>query len=157
MNGTKSILLPPGGKTATDVWGTPPNLYAALDREFGFTLDPCTDGTNSMCARYFCDLAVDGLAENWGCEVVFMNPPYTECEAWMRKAYQSAQAGALVVCLVPVRTDTAWWHDYAMQGDVRLIRGRLKFGNAPANAPFPSAIVVFGPSVKPRFSSMARP
>jgi site-specific DNA-methyltransferase (adenine-specific) len=156
VNGASTVLLPPGGKTATDVWSTPQSLYDMLDAEFGFTLDPCTDGMNAKCARFFVDLAHDGLKEDWGQEVVFMNPPYTECEAWMCKAFESAKAGALVVCLVPVRTDTAWWHEYAMKGEVRFIRGRLRFGNAPANAPFPSAVVVFGPGVKPRFSSMGR-
>ena len=43
---------------------------------------------------------------------------------WMRKAYGAAQEGATVVCLVPSRTDTEWWHRYAMKGEVRLLRGR---------------------------------
>jgi site-specific DNA-methyltransferase (adenine-specific) len=66
----------------------------------------------------------------------------------MKKAYESSLAGATVVCLVPARTDTAWWHDYAMQGEIRFLRGRLKFvgrngvGDA---APFPSAVVIFQP------------
>lgn len=51
--------------------------------------------------------------------------------------------GATVVCLVPARTDTAWWHDYSMRGDITFIRGRLKFGDAKNSAPFPSAVVVF--------------
>jgi len=38
---------------------------------------------------------------------------------------------------------TAWWHDYAVRGEVRFLRGRLKFGNSKNTAPFPSAIVVF--------------
>lgn len=120
-------------------------MFDRLHAEFDFTLDPCTDGTNAKCARFFCDLATNGLLEDWGTERVFMNPPYTEMLAWMRKAWESALAGALVVCLVPVRSDTAWWHDYAMRGEIRLLRGRLKFGEAPAAAPFPSAVVVFRP------------
>lgn len=74
-----------------------------------------------------------------------MNPPYSDCDAWMRKAYGSAQEGATVVCLVPARTDTDWWHRYAMKGEVRLLRGRLKFGAAETFAPFPSAVIVFRP------------
>lgn len=50
----------------------------------------------------------------------------------------------MVVCLVPARTDTRWWHDYAIKGAVTFIKGRLKFGDAKANAPFPSALVIFG-------------
>lgn len=76
-----------------------------------------------------------------------MNPPYgREIGRWMRKAWESAQQGALVVCLVPARTDTAWWHDYAAKGEIRFLRGRVKFGNARNGAPFPSAVVVFRPA-----------
>ena len=75
-----------------------------------------------------------------------MNPPYGRgIGQWMQKAYESAQMGATVVCLVPARTDTAWWHDYAMRGEITFIRGRLKFGNAKNSAPFPSALIVFKP------------
>jgi site-specific DNA-methyltransferase (adenine-specific) len=62
----------------------------------------------------------------------------------MQKAYTSAQHGATVVCLVPARTDTAWWHDYAAKAaEIRFVRGRLKFGDSQNSAPFPSAVVVF--------------
>lgn len=75
-----------------------------------------------------------------------MNPPYgREIGAWMRKAHDESLRGATVVCLVPARTDTAWWHDYAMRGRIEFLRGRLRFGNAKNSAPFPSAIVVFHP------------
>ena len=72
-----------------------------------------------------------------------MNPPYSDMKRWMAKAYLESLFGALVVCLVPVRTDTSWWHDYAMFGEIRFLRGRLRFGDAKTNAPFPSAVVVF--------------
>ena len=67
----------------------------------------------------------------------------------MAKAWQESQCGALVVCLVPARVDTAWWHDYAAQGEVRFPRGRLRFSNAKHSAPFPVAIVVFRPPAPP--------
>ena len=74
-----------------------------------------------------------------------MNPPYgREIGKWMQKAYESSLQGATVVCLIPARTDTAWWHDYAMKGQIEFLRGRLKFGGHKNSAPFPSAIVVFG-------------
>lgn len=80
-----------------------------------------------------------------------MNPPYGRTIGlWMRKAYTSAQEGATVVCLVPARTDTAWWHEYAMRGEVRFLRGRLKFGGHKNSAPFPSAVVVFRSRKNPR-------
>lgn len=73
-----------------------------------------------------------------------MNPPYGRTiKQWMQKAYESSLKGATVVCLVPARTDTAWWHDFAMKGEIEFIRGRLKFGGHKNSAPFPSAVVVF--------------
>ena len=73
-----------------------------------------------------------------------MNPPYgREIATFMRKAHEESLAGATVVCLVPSRTDTDWWHRYAKRGQVIFLRGRLKFGGASTSAPFPSAIVIF--------------
>lgn len=129
---------------ATDEWATPQATFDALDREFGFTLDPCSTPENAKCPRFF-TLGIDGLTQDWSGEIVFMNPPYSAVRAWMRKAYQSAQRGATVVCLIPSRTDTVWWHRYAMKGEIRFVRGRLKFGDSPNSAPFPSAVIVFRP------------
>jgi phage N-6-adenine-methyltransferase len=134
-------LLPPGGKTQTDVWATPQRVFDELHDEFEFTLDPCTDGTNAKCETFFTP-DDDGLSQSWVNHTVFMNPPYSQNAAWMRKAYDES-IWSTVVCLVPARTDTRWWHDYAMKGEVRFIRGRLKFGDAKHSAPFPSAVVVF--------------
>ena len=86
-----------------------------------------------------------GALKSWHLRTVFMNPPYSQCEDWMRKPYGSAQEGATVVCLVPARTDTEWWHRFAMKGEVRLLKGRLKFGDATNSAPFPSVVIVFRP------------
>lgn len=129
----------------TTEWETPQNVFDALELEFGFTLDPCCTKENAKCKKHFTK-EHDGLSRPWTDEVVFMNPPYGgEISKWMRKAYAATHEGATVVCLVPARTDTKWWHDYAMKGEVRLLRGRLKFGNAKTNAPFPSAIIVLRP------------
>lgn len=61
-----------------------------------------------------------------------------------QKAYMSAQTGALVVMLLPARTDTAWFHDYIYRrAEIRFVRGRLKFGGSRNSAPFPSMVCVF--------------
>jgi hypothetical protein len=73
---------------------------------------------------------------------VFMNPPRRQLDHWMPKAYESAQNGReLVVCLIPARTDTVWWHEYAARGDVQSLRGLSTFGGCENPAPFPSAVV----------------
>lgn len=136
-----SVLL---DRAITDVWATPQWFFDALNKEFGFTLDPCSDDANAKCGKFYTTVE-NGLLRDWGTETVFMNPPYSEIAKWMRKAYGAAQEGATVVCLVPARTDTAWWHEYAMKSEIRLLRGRLKFGDSDNSAPFPSAVIVFRP------------
>jgi phage N-6-adenine-methyltransferase len=123
-------------------WGTPQELFDRLNQEFHFTLDVCALPKNAKCKRFFSPLE-DGLSQKWS-GVCWMNPPYgREIEKWMQKALQESERGATVVCLVPARTDTEWWHKYALHGEIRFIRGRVKFQGANATAPFPSAIVIF--------------
>jgi phage N-6-adenine-methyltransferase len=130
--------------SATPEWETPQTLFDELDRIFGgFTLDPCATSENAKCSRYF-TTADDGLIQHWTGKV-FMNPPYgREIGRWVEKAWRESIDGALVVCLLPARVDTRWWHNYARNGYVYFLRGRLKFGDAAHGAPFPSAIVIFG-------------
>lgn len=129
--------------SATAEWPTPQSFYDGLNAEFGFTLDPCCTPQSAKCATYF-TADDDGLSRPWAPHRVFMNPPYGKSIGqWMRKAFNESIAGALVVCLIPARTDTAWWHDYAAKGEIRFVRGRLKFGGHKNSAPFPSAVVIF--------------
>lgn len=124
----------------TDQWATPQDFFDRQNALHGpFDVDVCADATNAKCAVYF-DKDADGLKQTWAGKC-WMNPPYgRDIGKWMKKAYES---GATVVCLVPARTDTKWWHDYAMKGEITFIKGRLKFGSALNSAPFPSAVVVF--------------
>jgi len=130
--------------STSDEWETPQALFNELSWIFGgFTLDPCASPENAKCARFF-TRAENGLAQRWDGKV-FMNPPYGRAIGrWVKKALEESLNGALVVCLLPARTDTRWWQDYARRGQVWFLRGRLKFGQARNAAPFPSAIVIFG-------------
>lgn len=129
----------------TDLWATPQDFFDALNTEFGFMLDVCALPDNAKCVRYFTP-EEDGLKQPWE-GVCWMNPPHgREIGKWVRKAYESAQAGATVVCLLPARTDMAWWHTWVVKAEeVRFVRGRLKFGGGKHSAPFPSTVVVFRP------------
>jgi phage N-6-adenine-methyltransferase len=135
----------PHFSSATDKWATPQAFFDQMNSRFGpFELDVCADEENAKCPRHF-SIEDNGLSQQWEGRC-WMNPPYGRTIGlWMKKAYESSLAGATVVCLVPARTDTAWWHNYAMLGKVEFIRGRLKFGGHKNSAPFPSAIVIFNP------------
>jgi site-specific DNA-methyltransferase (adenine-specific) len=136
------------GSSKDMTWPTPQEWYDYLNLEFGFTLDPCCEHETAKCAKHYTP-AEDGLAQSWRDERVFMNPPYgREIGPWMRKAYEEARDnGALVVCFVPARVDTNWWHNYAAKAsDIRYPKGRVK--NPDGNAwPFPVALVIYRPRV----------
>lgn len=127
----------------TDEWATPQPLFDALNAEFGFDLDVCALPSSAKCDRYFTP-ETDGLAQEWS-GACWMNPPYgDEIPRWIAKAAESAAAGATVVALVPARVETAWWWNHCRHAEIRFLRGRLRFGDSPNSAPFPSAVVVFG-------------
>lgn len=117
----------------SDEWRTPASVYASLNAEFAFRFDPCPMDDQSPW---------DGLHLPWQFPA-FVNPPYSAIAKWVEKAYREAERGT-VVMLIPSRTDTRWWHEFVMKADeIRFVKGRLKFGTAKHNAPFPSCVVVF--------------
>jgi len=134
-------------------WETPKDFFDILNHEFGFTLDPCCVPETAKCPKYFTP-AEDGLSQSWANEIVYMNPPYgREIGVWVKKAYEESLKGATVVCLLPSRTDTRWWWAYCMKGDIRFIKGRLKFRGKNKegvyvnnSATFPNAVIIFKPT-----------
>lgn len=139
----KSMLNEGMFTSTTDKWSTPQDFFERLNAEFHFDIDVCADLANTKCERFFTE-EMDGLQQRWF-GTCWMNPPYgKEISKWVQKAYESSLQGATVVCLLPARTDTKWWHDYCMQGEIRFVRGRLRFGGSKNSAPFPSAVVIFG-------------
>jgi site-specific DNA-methyltransferase (adenine-specific) len=142
---------------STEYW-TPRPLFAQLHREFKFTLDACATRANACCRRFF-SLTSDGLAHSWAGEVVFMNPPYGRkvVDRWVAKAY--AENDATVVCLLPARTETVWWHTYVMRAqEIRFVCGRVAFshpGRQTWTAPFPSVLVVFRKGMRGTIASKA--
>jgi phage N-6-adenine-methyltransferase len=134
----------PGGQSDSDEWATPADFFGRYDRLYRFTLDVCATPENARCARFFTKQE-NGLQQTWAPERCWMNPPYSDVKAWMHKAYQESRDGALVVCLLPSRTGTFWFHEYAAKGQIEFLRGRLKFGGSDLNAPFESMVVTFYP------------
>ena len=125
------------------VWETPQELFDQLDSYFHFDLDVCALPENAKCERYFTP-EMDGLSQTWT-GTCWMNPPYgREIGAWLEKAYVSSRKGATVVCLIPSKTDTKWWHEFVTKGEIGFIRGRLHFGTKDT-APFSNTVVVFRP------------
>ena len=129
----------------TEEWSTPQDFFAKLNDEFHFDLDVCANWENAKCYHFY-SKDFDGLINDWAPSVCWMNPPYGRnvTGKWMKKAYEESLKGATVVCLVPARTDTKWFHEYVLgKAEIRFVKGRLKFGGSENSAPFPSMIVIY--------------
>lgn len=135
------------------VWGTPIDLFAPINKEFGFTLDVCAISENAKCERFFTPQD-NGLAQSWENEVCWCNPPYgKDVVKWIKKALQESKRGATTVLLIPCKTNTNWWHDFVIPfAEIRFLRGRVAFvypnGEQSKQAlPWPLAFVIYRPNV----------
>jgi phage N-6-adenine-methyltransferase len=139
-------------------WTTPRPFFDYWNTRYNFTLDAAAEPHNALCDRYY-TTEDDALTQDWE-GTVWVNPPYSAgIGKWVGKAYEEARKGATVIMLIPARTETRWWHTYVMQAaEVVLIKGRMRFGGSPINAPFPSCVVIFNPwhRGEPTFSTMDR-
>ena len=124
-------------------WTTPQDMFTALNRRFGFTLDgACTD-ENKLLPRGSTEL----LPLDWGGERVFCNPPWTQIAAFLEKA-----STANFACfLVPARCNAKWFHRaLALGGRVEFFLGRPKFGNSgKGSCPFDCCLILFGDEQNP--------
>ena len=163
-------------------WGTPQALFDRLHEEFNFVLDAAASEGNHKCAIWIGEddnaLQIDWRDRSgqspsltsqaeafWSQDpetaaAVWLNPPYGRgIGNWVRKAYQESLKGLTVVVLTFARTDTRWWHDWAMRAaEIRLIPGRVTFQGADNCAPAPSCLLVFDESLRvPRFTVQELP
>lgn len=125
-------------------WGTPQKLFDELNNEFDFDLDVCAHDGNKKLDNYYSE-EDNALEQPWKYSA-FMNPPYERGvqDKFIEKAYMESLKGSRVVCLIPSRTDTRYFHNYVMKAEeIRFIKGRLHFSDSKNAAPFPSAIVIF--------------
>jgi len=104
----------------------------------------------------------DGLAEPWTGRLVYVNPPYSKLLVWLRRAHGQWQDGntETVVCLVPVRTDSAWFQEVlSADADIYFLRGRVRFLDTQGkgqHTPFSLMLLTLGakPEQKARFAEL---
>ena len=67
-------------------------------------------------------------------------------EKWVQAACERATTEKQILCLVPARTNTGYWHNIILKEaeSITFVRGRLKFPGHIKQSPTPSAIVRFG-------------
>ncbi len=119
-------------------YGTPKDKFGFLHYHFRFDVDVCAVSYNAKLDNFFSP-EDDGLSQDWGGSVCYMNPPYGDAEQpckdpqkckkkkcakrgwhateyipgikdWVKKAVsESKKDKTTVVCLVPTRSDTVWY------------------------------------------------
>lgn len=144
-----------GEKADRDSRFTPPDFMDAIYAAFGpVDLDPCADLRSPVIARrrILLNEGGDGLVDDWSGRLAFVNPPFSNMLAWLRRAHEQWRAGKVetVICLVPVRTDSVFFHDtLSSDADIFLLQGRVKFltiQGKPQHTPFSLMIVALGAS-----------
>ena len=140
------------GMTATGniVASTPKEFFEKLSSIFNFTLDVCALPENAKCKDYYTP-DDDGLSNPWR-GGVWCNPPYgREISTWVKKGYEESRKdyNNFVLMLLPARTDTKWWWDW-VQGKAQLfiVKGRIRFNEGSAGAPFPSVLALYMKDIK---------
>lgn len=108
-----------------DNWATPKELFQQLHDEFQFNLDACASDWNHKCDNYYTEQD-NSLVLDWP-GVFWMNPPYSQCGSWIKKAFEECSKGSTGVCLIPARVETNWFHDYCIPHEIRFVKGRIHF------------------------------
>lgn len=127
-------------KSTNQSWETPDSLFSKINLEFQFTRDVCASLENTKCDIFWSE--TDSCLDKEWDGVNWMNPPYKDMKKFIKKAYE--RNNAITVALIPARTNTKWWHDWCMKGEVMFICGRPKFKGCIHGLPQPLALVIFG-------------
>lgn len=143
------------GSSASDDWGTDPEVFSVLNAEFHFTLDVNADVTNAKCPKFFTK-EQNALIQPWAPHRCFCNPPFSLNDDFVHKGKEEANKGAFVVFLIPARTNVRWFHNYVWDNrihkpypgvEIRFYPGRLPYIGSHGLAPFPVMLVVFKPGL----------
>lgn len=154
-----------GDKADRDSRFTPLSFMEPIYEAFGaLDLDPCAHRSSPVVARrgFFLAEGDDGLTQPWSGRFAFVNPPFSAQLEWVRRAHNQWKAGNVetIVCLVPARTDSAFFQDTVKaEADLYFLRGRVPFVNEAGKSqatPFSLMIVAFGATEQQRARFAAR-
>ncbi len=124
---------------------TPPEIYKPILEFIGqdkFDIDVCCSEPNITAQFYLTQQGlahldedgngflsspvlqsinpINGLTASWDIVIkhdtaCWMNPPYNQCDKWVKKAYRETQkVNCEVWSIIPNRTETKYFHDYIL-------------------------------------------
>ena len=113
-----------GGMVQSNEWYTPPEIFIALKTDFDLDVASPKEKIPWIPAEHWFHKDNDGLQKDWF-GFVWCNPPYgKDTGKWLQKFVEYGNGIALVFS----RTETQWFHDYAVQADILcFIKRRLAF------------------------------
>ncbi|MEA1065722.1 phage N-6-adenine-methyltransferase [Erwinia sp. HR93] len=134
-----------------DLWRTPPEIFAALDAEFGFQIDAAASAENALCRRYI-TAEQNTLVTPWRDYItipghVWLNPPYSDITPFVAKAAAEKSNGVGCVMLLPADTSVGWYRraietaseirfiTASVDDTGRVTGGRIKFLNPLTGIP----------------------
>lgn len=136
---------------------TSPDIVRAIENACGkIDFDPCWHPASAVNPKAYLDVRQgdDGLRDDWCGRFVFVNPPWSAQDRWVKRAYSQWKNGnaGVVVCLVPAKTDALVFHEVlAHEADIFLIKGRPHFFREDAKSEgtmHATMLVVFGATAK---------
>lgn len=124
-----------GSNTSVEIrnlWQTPIELFAALDREFRFVGDAAASDENHLHGRYLTE-EDNALEVEWDTFFpagnIWCNPPYSDVGPWVEKASTIDSDEHGVVMLVPADISVGWFATAQKTcSEIRfIIGGRISF------------------------------
>jgi len=121
-------------KNGTDEWYTDAGELSVILQAAGipkFGGDPCSPISGpTVPAAWYLTKAENGLSHPWNAtDPVWMNPPYSQKKAWLKKAEEEVEAGRCpaVLGLLPASTEQTFYHETVMRWPHFISLGRLRF------------------------------
>jgi len=148
-----------GDKDDRDSRFTPHDFMTSIYTAFGdVDLDPCPHLLSPVIAgrRILLSAGENGLTDDWSGKMAFVNPPFSELLKWLRRAHDQWRAGRVetVICLVPVRTDSHFFHQtLSADANIFLLQGRVRFLDTQGkgqHTPFALMLLTFGTTAEQR-------
>ena len=118
----------------TDDRALPSEYFETLQTRFRFTIDVAASKQNAKLNRYYTE-ADNALTKSWAGERVYCNPPYSEINQWVTKAWLETKTEITVLLLPANRTEQKWWQGLiepyrdrpGSALKVEFLKGRLRF------------------------------
>lgn len=134
----------------------PEKVFNQLNARFDFTYDVAASHENHQLPKY-CTKEEDGLLQSWAGERVYCNPPYSNIEPWVKKAWKEHKAEIIVMLLPANRTEQKWWQEWVepfrdkpggltcefLPGRIRFLRKGAKIIGPNERPPFGCCLLIF--------------